>query len=68
MALTKIVAGSIADSELVNDNFQDLQDQITISAGLIAGINSTLQNIQSAITTMQNDIEDLKRRVTALEE
>lgn len=61
MAIEEIEYGSLASSTLINNNFKDLQAQIT---ALSLRISANIENIQQNT----NDIASLSRRVTALEE
>ncbi len=61
MAIEEIEYGSLASSTLLNNNFRDLQAQIT---ALSLRISANIENIQQNT----NDIASLSQRVTALEE
>ena len=61
MAIEEIEYGSLASSTLLNNNFRDLQEQIT---ALSLRISANIENIQQNTS----DIASLSRRVTALEE
>jgi hypothetical protein len=61
MAIEEIEYGSLASSTLLNNNFNDLQEQIT---ALSLKISANIENIQQNT----NDIASLSRRITNLEE
>ena len=61
MAIEEIEYGSLASSTLLNNNFNDLQAQIT---ALTLRISANIENIQQNT----NDIANLSKRVTTLEE
>ena len=61
MAIEEIEYGSLASSTLLNNNFNDLQAQIT---ALTLRISANIENIQQHT----NDIANLSKRVTTLEE
>ena len=60
MALTEIEYGSLASSEVINNNFQYLDNRISTlseaSAGNFAGVNSNIASINSTITNMSEEI------------
>ena len=60
MAIEEIEYGSLASSTLLNNNFEDLQNQIT---ALSLRISANASNLQ----TNTSDIADLAQRVSALE-
>lgn len=60
MTIEEIEYGSLASSTLLNNNFEDLQNQIT---ALSLRISANASNLQ----TNTSDIADLARRVSALE-
>lgn len=60
MAIEEIEYGSLASSTLLNNNFEDLQNQIT---ALSLRISANASNLQ----TNTSDIADLASRVSALE-
>lgn len=61
MTIEEIEYGSLASSTLLNNNFKDLQAQITaLSLNISANIENISQNT--------NDIAALSRRITDLEE
>lgn len=60
MAIEEIEYGSLASSTLLNNNFRDLQNQIT---ALSLRISANIENIQQNT----NDIASLSHRVTVLE-
>ena len=61
MALTEIEANSLADSSIINGNFQYLESLITALALRVS-------TCETNIGTNANDISSLETRVTALEE
>ena len=60
MTIEQIEYGSLASSTLLNNNFEDLQNQIT---ALSLRISANASNLQ----TNTSDIADLASRVSALE-
>lgn len=60
MTIEEIEYGSLASSTLLNNNFEDLQNQIT---ALSLRISANASNLQ----TNTSDIADLASRVSALE-
>lgn len=60
MAIEEIEYGSLASSTLLNNNFRDLQEQITALSLRISASNTNIQQNTS-------DIATLSSRVTALE-
>ena len=60
MTIEEIEYGSLASSTLLNNNFEDLQNQIT---ALSLRISANASNIQ----TNTSDIADLAQRVSLLE-
>ncbi len=60
MTIEEIEYGSLASSTLLNNNFEDLQNQIT---ALSLRISANASNLQ----TNTSDIADLAQRVSALE-
>lgn len=60
MTIEEIEYGSLASSTLLNNNFEDLQNQITALSLRISANSSNLQ-------TNTSDIADLAQRVSALE-
>ena len=60
MTIEEIEYGSLASSTLLNNNFEDLQNQIT---ALSLSISANASNLQ----TNTSDIADLASRVSALE-
>ena len=64
MALTEIEYGSLASSEIMNNNFQYLDNRIsnvseTVSTNQ-AGVNSNIASINSTLTSMSED-NDLRK-------
>ncbi len=61
MSLTHIEYGSLASSEVMNNNFEFLDDRITTVAGnlssAVSGINSGIASINSNLSESINDIE-----------
>lgn len=71
MALTEIEYGSLASSEIMNSNFQYLDNRIssvseTVS-GNQAGVNSNIASINSTLTSMReeidSDIEEINKSI-----
>lgn len=60
MTIEEIEYGSLASSTLLNNNFEDLQNQIT---ALSLRISANASNLQ----TNTSDIADLAQRVSLLE-
>lgn len=60
MAIEEIEYGSLASSTLLNNNFRDLQEQIT---ALSLRISANTSNIQQNTS----DIADLSERISELE-
>ena len=60
MTIEQIEYGSLASSTLLNNNFEDLQNQIT---ALSLRISANASNLQ----TNTSDIADLAQRVSLLE-
>ncbi|MBR1775935.1 hypothetical protein IJ750_02535 [bacterium] len=60
MSIEEIEYGSLASSTLLNNNFRDLQNQIT---ALSLRISANASNL----TTNTSDIANLAQRVSALE-
>lgn len=60
MALTEIEYGALASSEVMNNNFQYLDDRITSVAEIVAsnnaGVNSNIASINSTISSMSEEI------------
>lgn len=74
MPLTNIEYGSLASSEVMNDNFEYLDDRITTTANNLttatSGIYSNISSINSSITEMNQelseDISDLESDLDSL--
>ena len=60
MALTEIEYGALASSDIMNNNFRFLENQITNLNEIVvtnnAGVNSNIASINSSITAMQDNI------------
>ena len=57
MALTKIEFGSLADPEIINDNFEYLEEQIIETSSKIYDNNASLESlITSQVLTLTNDL------------
>ncbi len=73
MALTEIEYGSLASSEIMNNNFQYLDNRIsnvseTVSTNQ-AGVNSNIASINSTLTSMSEEIDaDIEEINKSLEE
>ena len=74
MPLTNIVYGSLASSEVMNDNFEYLDNRITTVAGNLtstaSAINSNIASMNSTFTSqyegIMSDIDDLEDDLESL--
>ena len=73
MALTEIEYGSLASSEIMNNNFQYLDNRISSVSETVstnqAGVNSNIASINSTLTSMSEEIDaDIEEINKSLEE
>ena len=60
MAIEEIEYGSLASSTLLNNNFKDLQEQITALSLRISASNTNIQQNTSDIAALSNRITNLE--------